>query len=167
MQSHRTKSGKSCFVEWNLAGIGIALRYARSQEPRDASDLGVNGEACSGTSHAIARPQIRDAFTDSDDCACTTIARTLRLIETAANRLNRRENSIALYFADDFAHQIGPRLSLLNKALPRKLSRRALGPGRHHRGCNAHQHAAGKKLWRRNFLHCDLAAACVLENLFQ
>jgi hypothetical protein len=127
----------------------------------------VDSKSSARTSDAIAGLKIDDALTDSDDGSCAAVAGALRLVEAAADGLNRRENSVALHFADDFPHQIGPGLRLLQQTLPGKFGGRALRAGRHDRGRYANQHAAGQKLWRRNFFHRDLARARVLEDLFQ
>ena len=73
-----------------------------------------------GAGHAIARLNIGNAFADRKHRASAAVTGTLRLIQTAADRLHRGQNPVPLNFADDFAHQIGTRSGFLEQVLPRK-----------------------------------------------
>ena len=59
----------------------------------------------------------------------------------------------------------GRDLRLLQQILAGEFGRRALCSGRNQRSRDAHQHAAGQQLRRRNFCHRDLAGARVLQEL--
>src|SRR5450755_3396983 len=102
----------------------------------------MHGKSCAGTSDAVARLQVGDTFADGNDRAGAAVARALRLVETTAYGLNRREDSVALHLSDDVAHQVGPGLRLLQQTLPCKLGGGPLGPSGHQRGCDANQNTA-------------------------
>src|SRR5208282_1471991 len=102
---------------------------------------------------------------DCNDCSRAAVPGRLRLVETAADGLHCRSDPVPLYFTDDLAHQIGPRPGLVEQTLAGKLRRRALSSCRDDRCRDAYEHTPRKQLWRRNFLHGDLAGARVLKKL--
>ena len=86
----------------------------------------MHGISGSSAGHAISTRKINNAFAHCNHGPCTAVAETRRLIEPAAHRLNRREQSITLHLADDFPHEIRPRTALSAAGscgqIPRKLA---------------------------------------------
>jgi hypothetical protein len=64
----------------------------------------VHSESGSGAGDAVAGLKVNDALADPNDRTRAAVAGALGLVETAAHRLNRRNDSIALDFADHVAN---------------------------------------------------------------
>src|SRR5580692_36182 len=104
MESDRTQRRKSSFLKGNFVPARHASRNARHEQSWNASDFSMNGKSCARTGDALPGLQIDNAFADSDHRPRAAVARTLRLVETAAHRLNRRKDSVSLHFTDDLPH---------------------------------------------------------------
>jgi hypothetical protein len=114
VECDRTQGCESGFVERDLIdAIRVQSWDARDQQSRNASDFSMHGETCSRAGNAIPGLNIGYPFTDSNDRSGAAVARTLRLIQPAANRLQGGNKSIPLNFIDHVANQIGPGLSFL------------------------------------------------------
>src|SRR5215470_7438996 len=121
MESHRTHRSKSSFVKRNRRAIGDF----RDQKPRHTGRLGMNRVPGTRTRHAITYRDVIHTFSDTGHDAGAAVSQRRRPVETTAHCLYRREETIAPNFMDDLAHKVRPRLRFLQKALARKLRRRA------------------------------------------
>jgi hypothetical protein len=79
--------------------------------------------------------------------------------------MHGREQPIAADFAKYVAHQMGPRLRLLQEIFAGEFRRCPLGPGRDQRRSDLNQHASWQQLRGGNFRYRDLTGPCVLKKL--
>src|SRR5215831_11079192 len=101
MQSHCTESSKSRLLEGNRACARLARRNPRDQQARHTRNLGMNCESGTGAGNTIAGLQVGNTLSKCDHGTGAAVSGTLRLIEPAADGLNRGKDSVPLDFADD------------------------------------------------------------------
>jgi hypothetical protein len=116
VQGDAAKGREGSFVEGN----GRGLWKFRDQQARHASYLGVDGVTGSRTGHPIAYPNVCYTFPNAYNAACAAIPQRQRLVQTAAERLHGREQSVAANLANHFPNQVWARPGLLKQVLAGK-----------------------------------------------
>src|SRR5438552_2046800 len=99
----------------SLLGVSAVISTESTPPPRDARDLRMHGKTSTGAGDAIARLDIGNAFANRKHCASAAVTRTLRLIQTAADRLHGGKNPVPLHFADHLAHEVRTRSRFLQQ----------------------------------------------------
>jgi hypothetical protein len=90
VESYRPEGGKCGFVGRNFV-TSTPRGNAGDQQARDTGYFGMNCKARASTRHAISRLDVSHAFANSNGSTGAAVTRTLRLIKTATDGLNRGE----------------------------------------------------------------------------
>jgi hypothetical protein len=116
VQGNAAQGREGSFVEGN----GRGFWKFRDEQTWHTSYFGVDCVTGARTCHPIAYPNVCYPFPNAYDAACAAIPQRQRLVQTAAERLHSREQSVAANLAKHFPNQVWARPGLLKQVLAGK-----------------------------------------------